>query len=323
MRDACRQLRRYGHVPKWYNVGMKTLTLFLAAAVSLSVVAAPLRFLSFNIWGDYFNNPVAERQDGVAAIIRGHRPDLVSLQEVTPGWWNGTLFADLKAAGLETLRGDETNALLRAGAPKNTATWPKKYVNHEPLCYNPRRLKLLDQGLDFYHLHLQVEKSVTWGVFEDRESGRRFMAFATHFWWMSNGKESDMLRELNARHILDRVADVRKKWGADLPVIGGGDLNTRPGSWAYEAFRDAGWENAAASADVKSPICSHHGDPKRGADGKYRGFQNPKCNLASNSIDHVFFTPKGIHALKHDIDVSQPALDVSDHSPVVVDFELK
>ena len=27
--------------------------------------------------------------------------------------------------------------------------------------------------------------------------------------------------------------------------------------------------------------------------------------------------------LKHDIDVSQPALDVSDHSPVVVDFELK
>ncbi len=43
MRDACRQLRRYGHVPKWYNVGMKTLTLFLAAAVSLSVVDFELK----------------------------------------------------------------------------------------------------------------------------------------------------------------------------------------------------------------------------------------------------------------------------------------
>ena len=128
---------------------MKNAFLLLSAALSLSVAAAPLRFVSFNIWGDYFGNPVAERQDGVSAIIRGHRPDLVSLQEVTPNWWAGTLFSDLKAAGLETLRGDETNALLRAGAPKDAAKWPRTYVNHEPLCYNPKRLKLLDQGLDF------------------------------------------------------------------------------------------------------------------------------------------------------------------------------
>ena len=104
---------------------------------------------------------------------------------------------------------------------------------------------------------------------------------------------------------------------------GGGDLNTRPGSWAYEAFKDAGWQNAQAYADVKSPHRSHHGNPVRGADGKYHGAVRTVDNEATNSIDHVFFTPRSIHALRHDIDVSQTALDVSDHSPVIVDFELK
>ena len=104
---------------------------------------------------------------------------------------------------------------------------------------------------------------------------------------------------------------------------GGGDLNTRPGSWAYEVFKDAGWQNAQAYADVKSPLRSHHGNPVRGADGKYHGAVRTVDNEATNSIDHVFFTPRSIHALRHDIDVSQTALDVSDHSPVIVDFELK
>ena len=151
---------------------MKSLLVFALSAIALSAVAAPLRFLSFNIWGDYFKNPVEERQAGVESVILGHKPDLVSLQEVTPNWWASPLFANMKAAGIETLRGDETNALLRAGAPKDFSKWPKSYVNHEPLCYNAKRLKVLDQGLDFYHLHLQAEKSVTWAVFEDRTDGR-------------------------------------------------------------------------------------------------------------------------------------------------------
>ena len=46
---------------------------------------------------------------------------------------------------------------------------------------------------------------------------------------------------------------------------GGGDLNTRPGSWAYEVFKDAGWQNAQTYADAKSPLRSHHGNPVRGS----------------------------------------------------------
>ena len=43
---------------------MKNLLAFALSAIALSAVAAPLRFLSFNIWGDYFKNPVEDRTDG-------------------------------------------------------------------------------------------------------------------------------------------------------------------------------------------------------------------------------------------------------------------
>ena len=55
---------------------------------------------------------------------------------------------------------------------------------------------------------------------------------ATHFWWRSNGEESDAIRELNARYILWLLADIRRKWGAELPAILGGDLNSTEHFWA-------------------------------------------------------------------------------------------
>ena len=134
------------------------------AAVVVAAIAAdaaPLKFMTFNIWGDYFGNPVCEREAGVEATILKEMPDVVSLQEVTP------------------------------------------------------------------------------------------------------------------------------------------------------------------NADVRSPHCSHHGNPKRGEDGKYHGSLRPaKDDTPDRSIDHIYYT-RGIHALRHEIVTDQTALDASDHSPVIVEFELR
>ena len=300
---------------------MKTNACLFVVGVLLagSAAAAPLRFLSFNIWGDYFKNPVEEREAGVERSIRKHNPDIVSLQEVTPNRWASRMFSNLSAS-YGIVRGDENEALHRAGAA-DTSLKPANWVNHEPLLYRKDRLKLLDSGCDFFHLTLQAEKSLSWAVLEDKQDGRRLIAFATHFWWMGNGKESDTLRELNARQVLWRVAEIRQKWGP-LPVIGGGDLNSAPGSLAHEVFRLAGYHNAADEADARSPHRSHHGDPKRGADGAYHGSLRPSAeDTPGLSIDHVFFTD-GIHARRHQIGTDQAELDVSDHSPVLVEFEL-
>ena len=267
--------------------------------MALATAAAPLRFLSFNIYGYGAKEgmPPESRSAGVEEAIVKCKADVISLQEVAPAWWDGTpLFAHL-AADFGIVRGDEEEALRRAGAPDG---------------YRP-------ENLDFFHLSLQAEKSVTWAVLEDRTDGRRFIAFATHFWWQGNGLESDAIRELNARHVLNRVADVRRKWG-NLPVIGGGDLNCRPGSLAHEVFRLAGYRNAADAAPVRSPHRSHHGYPVRGKDGVFRGALRPAAeDVPGMSIDHIFFSP-GITALRHHIWVGRPEIDVSDHSPVTADF---
>lgn len=299
---------------------MKTVATIALSLAAWCASAAPLRFLSFNVYGygAAEGMPPESRAAGVEESIVKCKADVISLQEVAPAWWDGTpLFARL-ASDFGVVRGDEEEALLRAGAPGGYRMY--SWVNHEPLLYRKSRLKLLDSGLDFFHLSLQAEKSVTWAVLEDRDGGRRFIAFATHFWWQGNGPESDALRELNARHVLNRVAEIRRKWG-DLPVIGGGDLNCRPGSLAHEVFRLAGYRNAADAAPVRSTHRSHHGYPVRGKDGVFRGALRPAAeDVPGMSIDHILFSP-GVRALRHHIWVGRPELDVSDHSPVTADFE--
>ena len=279
--------------------------------------AETLKFLSFNIWGDYFGNPVGERQDAMESAILKYSPDIVSLQEVTPNWWKSKMFRNLEKTGYGIVRGDEKAALRRAAF---TGKCEAKHSNHEPLLYRRDRLNLLDSGTDFFHVTLQPSKSVTWAVFEDKASKKRFAAFATHFWWKGNGIESDTIRELNARHILNLLADIRRKWGAGIPAILGGDLNSTEKSLAHRMLHSGGFMNAARKADVKSAHASHHGNPERGADGKFHGRLRPaKTDKPEYSIDHIFFT-KGIHALRHEIGAYQEVLDITDHSPVLVEF---
>ena len=291
----------------------------LAVALCANATSAEtMRFLSFNIWGDYFKNPVAEREAAIESTIRQYAPDIVSLQEVTPNWWKSPMFANL-SADYGIVRGNEEEAMRRAGAK---GPMKPRWVNHEPLLYKKARLSLLDSGVDFFHISMGAEKSVTWAVLEDRTDKRRFFSFATHFWYKGNGAESDAIREYNALQILWRLSELRHKWG-DLPVIGGGDLNSKPGALSYNVFLRNGFVNAADAADVRSPHCSHHGNPVRGADGKYHGkLHKPDYDSPTNSIDHVFYTAANIRGLKHEIGTDQMALDATDHSPVLVEFEL-
>ena len=295
----------------------KTTLMFTAALCASAVFAEPMRFLSYNIWGDYFKNPVSERDAAVESTIRKYAPDIISLQEVTPKWWESPMFSNLSSS-YGIIRGDEEDALKRGGVKVKMNA---RQINHEPLLYKKDRLSLIDSGLDFFHLRLGAEKSVTWAVLEDKKDKKRFIAFATHFWYQGNGPESDVIREYNALQIMWRISELRHKWG-NLPVIGGGDLNSCPGSLAHDVFARHGFINAADAAAVRPTHRSHHGDPKRGADGKYHGTVSPReKDLPKLSIDHVLYTA-GIHGLKHEICLDQEALDASDHSPVSVDFEL-
>ena len=114
----------------------KKISLSVAAALCLAASAGqPMKFLSFNIWGDYFKNPVGEREAAIESTIRQYAPDVISLQEVTPNWWNGSLFKNL-SADYGIVRGDEEEAMRRAGAK---GPMKPRWINHEPLLYKKGR----------------------------------------------------------------------------------------------------------------------------------------------------------------------------------------
>ena len=72
-----------------------------AAAFALAVMAAeaaPLRFMSFNIYGAGYGGFMAEeREERAIAVVRRQAPDLVSWQEVNGGWWDSRLFKAMEA----------------------------------------------------------------------------------------------------------------------------------------------------------------------------------------------------------------------------------
>ena len=139
---------------------MKTTVLFVFTALAWCASASPLRFLSFNIYGYGAEGLLPKnRAAGVEESIVKCKADVVSLQEVAPAWWDGTpLFANLSAE-FGVVRGDEEEALLRAGA---SGTYrPPNWVNHEPLLYRKSRQSRGDVKRSRRHLKSYIKRSIT------------------------------------------------------------------------------------------------------------------------------------------------------------------
>ena len=54
-----------------------------------------MRIMTSNIWGDYFNNPVELRQEGLLNVFKKYSPDVLGLQEVTKSWYESKIFKEL------------------------------------------------------------------------------------------------------------------------------------------------------------------------------------------------------------------------------------
>ncbi len=127
--------------------------------------AKPLRMFTFNIYSDWRAPSwgVPPRAPGVERAIVKAQPDIVALQEVVADWWANPMFEHL-AATYGIVRGDEADAIRRAGPPPETKPGKPEpgRCNHTPLLYRKDRLSLLDAGYDIFHIALGgVSKGVT------------------------------------------------------------------------------------------------------------------------------------------------------------------
>lgn len=289
----------------------------MAAALALSAEKRDeLRFMTFNLWGAYFDNPVSERDLKEAAYVLRNAPDVVGMQEALPDFWSSRLFGKLEGE----------YGIVRSGTDPN--------AEYNPILYRKRRLELVDGGTHVYAAedNLEGTKGFAWAVLKDKVTGKSFISYSTHLWWMSDPPEKraeyDHMRVRNVRELLAKVAELRQKYG-ELPVIGGGDLNTTENirlsgrETPLNDWRAAGFCDAQYSVPGASPWSSNHGNPARDASGVLRGVVLPAAADPKNSLDHVHYTTNGVMPLALLVDRAQDALECSDRSPVVFTFKLK
>ncbi len=270
-----------------------------------------LKYMCFNIWGDYFGNPPFERDLKEAAYVMRNAPDIVGMQEVTPNFWKSRLFAKLSA---------DYGIVRSEGNPK---------AEFNPLLWRKSRLELIEGGTHIYAAKDNPEgsKGFGWGVFRDKATGRRLIAYSTHLWWMNQRSPVDGAKRVNnVRELLAKIAELQRRHGC--PVVGGGDLNcTRAQMEAaivtpLAELEKAGFADAQYSMTNAPAYSSHHGNPRRDALGCYRGWIRPEAGDPKNSLDHVHYTTNGVVPVALVVDRSQDALEVSDHSPVILTFRL-
>lgn len=274
-----------------------------------------LRLMTSNIWGDYFGNPVEERQQNFINIFGRYSPDVIGIQEATTNWYKSELFDwitnNYYLAGSEYFADGTANKINVNGEYFDS-------TNYTVLAYKKEKYELYEKGMERYFNTPDPSKVVTWAVLRDVETDKVFAVCNTHLWWKYRNEDDDKLRTSNSRQLVNLMKHLNAKY--NCPVFALGDFNSLPNCEAYTMLKGEGVIDLQETAEVTTNITSHHGDPQRGDDGKLHGKKSD--NDKSFSIDHIVGFGEGYKALKYDIIVEQIALDASDHSPVFADIEL-
>lgn len=240
------------------------------------------------------------RYRGLAAVYMAYEPDVICFQEMTAVMIN-LLQKELAAHG-------RTYSLLTyvTGSVKP----------YTCILYRSDRLTLLEQGHhDFAYGNDANSKGYTWGYFEMKESGKRFVALSTHMWWKSESAQagSDEMRERQAREIVAETKNLTARFGC--PVFVMGDFNTRTTTKAFGEFLSGGLSDTFDLATV-------HADDKNGhhscnSSGYAR--ENP-TPYKGNSIDHIMlYNPCGTEILTFEHSRPYFYIRISDHYPLYVD----
>ena len=256
-----------------------------------------MRIMTSNIWGDYFNNPVEDREKLLFDVFDRYKPDILGLQEMSKSWYESNL--------LEYL----SEEYCFVGTEKYNNT------NYVPLAYKKEYL-LLAKGYERLLETTDKSKAITWAVLQDLD-GKTFAVCNTHFWWKT-GPEHDLIRIKNAQQLSVLMKSLEKKFAC--PVFAFGDMNTNINSCAFQVYSEYNIKNLYDLALKRDDICSHHGDPKPDDLGILKGMKTEKDH--SFSIDQLIGLCKDFHVLEYKVITDQDALDASDHSPVYVDIIL-
>ena len=267
-----------------------------------------IRIMFNNILGNCNDttHPVVYRTKSVTEMLTSYHPDVLGLQECSPKSRNTNIVAILERYGYKEVSAKATNS---------------NGNNYTPLFYNPKTVKVIECGYDYYEGSFNDggSKSITWAVFEVIATGKKFAACSTHFFYQSEAAEG---RVENAKTIAARCKAIYDKY--NCPVIMGGDLNTKLSTEPINYLKGSGLIDIRANSTEWSKIKGHHTYPEFSeALGYYDVYYSPNSSYG-DSIDHAFcYGNESVTFDRYHVVTEPFALMSSDHCPIIVDFTFK
>lgn len=239
--------------------------------------SAPLTVGTYNILKSA-RKDWSKRKPALARTILGEDPDVVGLQEATPSRRGGTrqYLALTNALGPEWALVD-----ARSGSTGETRT-----------VYNTTRLQLESSGhhpISGSKRYGGFQRYVTWAVFTQRSTGKRFMFVNTHF-SPRTSSASDGHRVSAARQL---VAAVKRANPENLPVVVVGDFNTgmnrTSSNRVYTTIVGGGYRDPLATASGRLGHAEKTIRVNVKTVNRYRRVA-PRDGFAA-LVDHIFVTP--------------------------------
>lgn len=262
-----------------------------------------IRIVFYNVYG--YSGTCGEatvRQPLQKEIVSSYHPDVLGCQEYSAAY-HASFTSMLKSLGYSEV---ETTA--------GTS-------NYTPLFYNADKLEIVKSGYFLYSGPNDVNsKSVTWAVFCEKESGKQFAVFNTHFMYNQSGIDGNAARESNAYEILELIQGVQNSY-PNISVVMGGDLNSKANSSPHGILRSDGLKAAWDKAETKNDSSGHHDYATYDRSwGIYTAWKDIFTTHTS-AIDHVYVSENT--SVKSYVTLSNLyALWTSDHMPVLLEIDL-
>lgn len=277
---------------------------------NLRIMSNNVMDMGYNSWyilGEDSSNHYRFKEMAKAYIA--YNPDVLSFQELNPRpYFSNFMLQEINNGG--------RNYQYVDGA--YTFYIPRNYT---PMIYNTDTLNLIESGAHtFTYGSNSGTKSYTWGCFENKKTGFRFIAFSTHLWWKKEtvyAGSSDMRAE-QMKEICDMADLLIKKYACPCFVMGDFNCNSTQKEYATMAKNDFSdcHEIATEYANNSSGryVCNPTSFSYKSNVGTYK----------KNSIDHILVKNlKKARVLSYNYAVPNFYGKLSDHAPVYIDVKIR
>jgi len=265
---------------------------------------ALLKIASFNIQYDNLKDKVntwEKRLPGVVAVFNKYQFDVVGAQEPYLSQLNDLMpqIPDYAYLGINIL-GDTTGAVLRR--------------HYTPIFYKKEKLDVLDWGTFWYSetpdeagkkgWDAYSPRICTWAKFKDKQTGREFFFFNSHF------DHIGLIARRESPKLL--LAKIKEK-AQGYPSFATGDFNTTQHNPNYKIMNESGTmkDSYHVAKNIRNRNTTTFNDYKPDPQG-------------DNRIDHIYVSLQPqvkVHSYRIITD-SYKGIYPSDHFPVMIEVEI-